>query len=713
MSGLADLKLRTAYRKSSDDIAADFYLPCMHVASRYDRAVGFFNSAIYAIAWPSLKDFVARGAKMRLICSPVLPPGDIAALEQGYSERFEEANAERLRDEIRYMLSMPFLHKPATVLATLVAMGVVDVRIAFMKPTQGHRRLFHDKLGIFSDANDNAVAFKGSMNETWSGLSSDGNLESVDVFLSWADERESTRVNDEAVYFGALWDNKFEIDDITVKEFPKIARDELVSNADAKRWPELVDEICREIEASKKFEGRQTSGERRTLRPHQSSALQEWEKRDRKGIFEHATGSGKTFTAICAIRDSLGRGEIPLVLVPSELLLAQWDKELTAGLADVEPKILRCGAGHVRWKEGGLLGAWSNPGSASPRIILATMQTAASPQFCSGIRRGSHLFMVADEVHRTGSTVHQQLLTLDTGPRLGLSATPRRAGDPEGTAKIFDYFNGVIPPPFTLQDAIKAGTLTPYFYHVSKVSLTDIEQETWDEITVKLRRLAGKKAASKDSSEAAEHHIKRLLIERARILKQAEGKIVATASIFAASYRRGERWIVYCDDLNQLAAVRNALAEIGVETLEYHSAMPGDKAQTIRLFETNGGIVVSIRCLDEGIDIPSVTHALILASSKNPREYIQRRGRVLRTADHKSVAHIHDVIVVPSAPTEGDKEIDPRANILAGEIIRSIEFGKTALNPSAMTDLHRIALGFSNDYISLINSGYEDDDEQQ
>lgn len=709
MSGLASLPLKTDYRKGRDDIAGDFYLPCMRMAERYDRAVGFFNSAIYVIAWPSLKEFVARHGKMRLICSPVLPPRDVEAIEAGYSERFEQENGERLRDDIRYMLTTPYLYKPASVLAALIAIEVIDIRIAFMKKTANHDRLFHDKLGVFHDSFGNALAFKGSMNETWAGLSADGNLESVDVFLSWEDTREATRVRENAAYFEALWDNKFEHDEVTVKKFPDIAKSELLSAADAKRWPELVDEICREIEAAEKFEARQVPGAK-MLRAHQSDALKTWEERGRRGILEHATGSGKTFTAISAIRNALAWREVPLVLVPSELLLEQWHRELTDNLVDLKPQILRCGAGNAKWRDGGLLGAWTRAGVETPRIVLSTMQTAAMPEFRATIRQGNHLFLVADEVHRIGSPNHLHLLDLETGPRLGLSATPRRAGDPEGTAKIFDYFNGIVPPPFTLQDAIKSGALTPYFYHVHTVTLTATEQERWEEITKHIRRLSGQNASAKEKDPASEQHIKRLLIERARVLKQAEGKASEAAAILLASYRRGERWIVYCDDLAQLAAVQAALSAAGLDSTEYHSAMSGDKEQTIRLLEVNGGIVVSIRCLDEGVDIPSVTHALILASSKNPREYIQRRGRVLRRAEGKSVANIHDVLVLPSHMEPPESAEDPRLNIVAGEITRSVEFGKSALNPAAITDLKLIALKFAKDYGSLINAGYEDEE---
>jgi excinuclease UvrABC helicase subunit UvrB len=143
----------------------------------------------------------------------------------------------------------------------------------------------------------------------------------------------------------------------------------------------------------------------------------------------------------------------------------------------------------------------------------------------------------------------------------------------------------------------------------------------------------------------------------------------------------------------------------GIDASEYHSTMSGDRAQTLRLFDHHGGILVSIRCLDEGVDIPSVSHALILASSRNPREFIQRRGRVLRKAEGKSVAFIHDAVVVPLAISDEDPSID----LLAGEMTRAIEFGRNALNPSSITDLERIALRFGLDYDELAGSGYEED----
>jgi hypothetical protein len=434
----------------------------MAAATRYDRAVGFFNSAIYSIAWPSLHDFVIRGGQMRIICSPVLLPDDVEALSQGYLDKVEAAVGTRLREETLRLLKDPFLHKPATVLASLVALNVIDIRIAFLG-SPGSHRLFHDKVGVFVDSEGNRVVFKGSMNETWAALSADGNLESVDVFVSWEEAREAARVDEEVGYFEQLWENRYP--DLRVRPFPEIARRELISSSSGDGWKILVEEICTEMEIAVRLSADGQRPSHRIPRPHQAKALRDWIARGRRGILEHATGSGKTFTALCAVRDALSRAEVPLILVPSELLLTQWEKEIRDTLEDIAPRVLLCGGGNVRWREEALLSAWTRSRDREhPRIVLSTMQTACTEKFRSMLQRGEHLFVVADEVHRLGSPEHSAILTIDSGPRLGLSATPRRAGDPEGTAAICKYFDGIIEPPFTLEDAIRSGALTPYFY---------------------------------------------------------------------------------------------------------------------------------------------------------------------------------------------------------------------------------------------------------
>lgn len=709
MSRLRNHDFKRAYHKPEDDVAEGFYLPAVRASVTYDRAVGFFSSTIFLLAWPSLKEFVAAGGKMRLICSPILSEGDHEALREGYTERAEIEAGRAIAESFRELMATEGLAKPAVVLASLVSAGVIDCKIAWVGDEAGGRpkRLFHDKVGILGDSFGDRLAFKGSMNETWPGLARDGNLESVDVFASWRDEGERLRVIDEADYFEKVWEDKWP--GITVRALPDTARDAIISASDAGRWPEFVDEICLELEQAARWSAESGKSGGRTPRAHQVAALEAWKARGRRGIFKHATGSGKTFTALCAIRDGLSRDEIPLILVPSDLLLKQWNEELRGTFEDLGLQLMVCGGGHARWRDGARLRTWSRPGEGAPRAILATIQTASSDEFRGLIVGGQHLFVIADEVHRLGATSASQLLTLDTGARLGLSATPERAGDPEGTALILDYFEGIVPPPFGLEDAIKAGALTPYAYNVHTVALQDDERADWIKATDEFRRLyARSMAGGGDGSDSLSARLKLLLIRRARIVKGARAKIALAGRILADAYRPGQRWIVYCDDQDQLAEVKRSIAQSGVDDVyEYHSAMIGDRARTLEVFGERGGVVVSIRCLDEGVDIPSVTHALILASSKNPREFIQRRGRVLRRSPGKALAHLHDVIVAP----EADDEDAMGGSILKGELARAIEFGGHAVNPGAVADLRRLAAAAGFDWASLTENGFELDNE--
>lgn len=708
MGALRDLPLKKAYHKPEDDIASAFYLPAIASATRYDRAVGFFSSSIYLLAWPSLREFVAAGGRMRLICSPVLSDDDHAALREGYSDRADAEAGARIRDDFARLLADPGLTRPARVLASLVALGVIDCKLAWIGDTAGGRprRLFHDKIGLLSDG-ENEIVFKGSMNETWPGLSLDGNLESVDVFVSWGGEREQERIADERAYFDRLWNNTWP--GVVTMPLPTSAQADIIAAAEAGRWPEFVDEICLELEQASGWSPEAARPGGRVPRAHQVKALDAWVDAGRRGIFEHATGSGKTFTAICAANDAFRRDEIPLVLVPSELLFEQWKAQLQQAFGARGLELLLCGAGHAGWKQGALLRGWTQPSivPGPPRAVLATVQTASSAGFLNLCEGGDHLFLIADEVHRLGAEGARRILTLDTGARLGLSATPERAGDPDGTAAILDYFYGIVPPPFGITEAIESGALTPYAYSVHPIYLDAEEQARWQKLTDEYRRLYARAEASGDADEGGvAARLKMLLIRRARIVKAARDKVDTAVRVIRAHRRKGQRWIVYCDDQVQLAATQGALRAAGIdEVYEYHSAMAGDRARTLDRFNALGGIIVSIRCLDEGVDIPTVSHALILASSRNPREFIQRRGRVLRRAEGKTLAYLHDVIVAPHASDEGDGN-----SILAGEIARAIEFGSHAINPASVTDLKLLAQSIGLDWRTA-SGGFEIDDE--
>jgi superfamily II DNA or RNA helicase len=700
---------KTAYNKVENDIAEEFYLPCMRVASHYDRISGYFGSTIYIIAWDALREFILNQGKIRIICSPYISDEDHEAMDKGYSARNNEILATSIKEEVQSLLSSPSLSAPAQLLAYLVSTNVVDVKIAVVGDTSNAsvKRLFHDKVGVFYDRKGNSVGFRGSMNETYKGLSSDGNIESIDVFPNWVGDRDKSRVEDAQSMFERLWANL--VDDVTVYDFPSAVKDILREKAKDCNWQKLLDEIKVTERASQKWKPDKRPGTK-TPRPHQINALEAWLKNGRRGIFEHATGSGKTFTAICAIRDALERHETILVLVPSRDLLKQWYSEIRETIVGLDIFYLLCGDGNNEWKQPGSLFSWTSSRKNQYKIILATMDTACSSLFLQNIAQGEHLFLVADEMHRLGSPKRRQALTLTTGARLGLSATPYRYGDPAGTAALFEYFGGIIPPPFTLEDAINSGVLTRYFYHPQKLSLTVIEQQAWNEISTDISKLIARSGVKegKGSDIFSNPQLQRLLIKRARIVKNASGKVPLAIDILRKNYSYGQKWIIYCDNITQLKSVLIGATHAGFDTYEYYAEMLGDRETTLSYFENNGGVLVSIKCLDEGVDIPSTTHALILASSQNPREFIQRRGRILRKAPNKYFAHLYDAITIPEI---SDSDTDKSLSIITAELSRAIQFGQSAENPACITDLKNIAIDFQIDYNSLKDGGIEDDEE--
>lgn len=686
---LSTLDLRTEYRSGKEDPVSLFYKPCLLESSSYKRAVGYFKSSVYLVIGPSILEFAKNGGKIRLICSPELSQQDVDGIAAGYRDRRDVVQA-RLIDDIDKLLAEHTTAYQTRVLASLIAFGALDIKVAVPSESRG---IYHEKIGIFSDGLGNRVSFKGSANETWSGWHRDGNFESIEVFCSARGGRESERVTKHEEHFDELWSERDKV--IDVFAFPDKALTKLTNSAlgdimSVLPAPETVHEVFK-----------------RAPLPHQTDALLAWKKNGCRGILEHATGSGKTFTAIIALKEHSAAGKPSIVLVPSQLLLEQWAEELNAEIPGAA--ILVAGGGHSGWRRPERLQGMTAPDrSFGGRITLAMMKTAASDTFRAGIIESSDLMVVADEVHQTGSTFNSKFYAINAGPRLGLSATPTRYGDPEGTLKMLEYFNGIVPPPFTLADAIAHGRLVQYEYFPHALNLTASEADEWKKISLEIRTEMARQKEDDKGHKALSERAKMLLIKRSRIAKKAAKKVEIAREVVKKHYVEGEHWLIYCEDSNQLAAVRDALKDDGYSPIEYHSGMVADRHSTLDWFKTFGGLLVSIRCLDEGVDIPAISHALILASSQNPRQFIQRRGRVLRKSDGKHFAVIHDAIVLPvSLETEPDQ-----TSLLKAEMLRSIEFASHAVNKMGAAELRDIAtkLGFEPDV--MIYSGIEEEDEE-
>ncbi|WP_213956745.1 MULTISPECIES: DEAD/DEAH box helicase family protein [unclassified Variovorax] len=686
-SDFPDLALDGHYRTGERDPVTGFYKPCLDVAVTYDRAVGYFRSSIFAIIGQPFLDFARRGGKARFICSPSITDEDAEAIASGYIQRDKMVERAVSRD-IDTLLSDPAAAHRARLLATFIKFGALDIRIAIRSGGNG---IYHEKIGVFKDDFGHQVSFLGSANETWSAWHAAGNHESIEVFRSWLPADE-VRVQSHQKIFDLLW--KGETPGVDTIEFPEAQRRKLLTVA----APGLDDPEIASHDA--------TGSRRRRLLPHQATAICAWEKAGRRGVFEHATGSGKTFTAIEAMKKHLGTGEPVIVLVPSQLLHEQWKKEILEEIPDVS--VLMVGGGHVKWKERGRLRSHTSHGLGMNRVVIATMQSASTDAFINGLAQGAHLLIVADEIHQIGSPKNSLALAIQSGASLGLSATPIRYGDPEGTQRILDRFGPVIPPPITLQDAIAAGRLVNYEYFPHAVHLNEDESELWKKLTKQIS-FELSKAKKANGSGGLTDKAKMLLIQRSRIAKKARVKTGLAAGVIKKEFQEGQSWLVYCEDSGQLDEMLSKLRDEGLRPLEYHSNMSGEKAESLAWFKKFGGVLVSIKCLDEGVDIPAVSHAFILASSQNPRQFIQRRGRVLRKSVGKDLAVIHDAIVVPVDPQSESEQI----SLLKAEMVRALEFADSALNKGAGAELRRIALDMGIDPSPEGQAAIEEDQDEE
>jgi superfamily II DNA or RNA helicase len=619
---------------------------------------------------------------MRLLCAPELLEEDFAAIRRGLELR-EAVNQAVLR-EIEKTLQHPLTRPRLELLANLVANGNLDVRF-IARPDQSG--IFHDKVGIFSDREGDTISFTGSINETWRAWHPLGNHESFEVFSSWGSE--ASRVTDHQTYFQSLWLARephmevFAPDDLVLDSLLRFADPDPLEALKRPRSPH--------------------EGPPRRLFDHQSASLADWRERGRRGILKHATGSGKTLTALHGAADWLAENKPVLVIVPSTLLLEQWLEEIDMELGFMDPSVVAVGGGHEDWRKKGLLTPHIAP-EGGPRVTVATMQTACTDGFLSRVKDPSALLLIADEVHRLGATEYGRVMEIAAPARLGLSATPERAGDRAGTERLFSYFGPVLDPEFSIRDAIDAGRLCPYEYRPATVALTLEEEDAWIAQTKKIQS-AYAQEADDIARGGMSDYLKHLLIRRARIAKKAHLKETSAVELIVREARPEHHWLVYCEDRSQLAAILGKLRDIGVDAMEYHSSMEGDQQATLDRFRREGGVLVSIRCLDEGVDIPSVSHALILASSRNYRQFVQRRGRVLRVAPGKHHATLFDLLVLPASAGR-EEAFD---GLVLGEILRARVFAQDALNYGALGFLKAVCIRLGLDEDNLLRNGLEDD----
>ena len=406
---------------------------------------------------------------------------------------------------------------------------------------------------------------------------------------------------------------------------------------------------------------------------------------DYKSLFAMATGTGKTLTSLFAADEICCRKKIEsiLIIVPLKDLVDQWENDVRKYFSGLVVTI-RSG---IEWKERiselSILRMLHKDSAKEKVVVITTYDSFLinDSRIISAI--GEDSLIIADEVHKFGAASYSQKLPELIPYRIGLSATPKRPYDERGTKVVFDYFcPSDNPYVFGIQEAIKANMLCHYNYYPIIVMLSDSEMTAYEVISEKISKVA---SFAKEANEEDEY-LQQLLKERHRIIERAENKKEAFLKLMDEELRKYvNKTIVFCPDgvddsgqdilLNYKTELWNNVRKRG-KIIRMNEYVQGTEKKVLDAFAVGGiDIVFAKQRLNEGIDIPSARRAIFVASSTSEREFIQRRGRVLRKAPGKQLAEIFDFIVVPP-----DDLSSKGSSIVNNEINRAMDFAMTADN---------------------------------
>lgn len=684
---LTSLELASRYRRDKDNLLQAFYLPCLRQSQHYWRAAGYFSSGILQASTADLLDLASRGGTVRIVASPNLSEEDVAEIRAAYSRR-DEVIARAIGRTIEQAENNADEEAALGILGFLISRSVLDIKIAVVDDGSGQLGLYHEKFGLFVDKAENFVAFSGSANESYNGLVS--NFESINVFRSWVDV-DHFRAAEHYEDFLTLWNDQ--TDYLRVLDFPTAAKHRLIQSY--KRTRAAGDAVSVTISPLQTGYGIPEMPRTVTIRDYQKDAIRSWAGAGGRGILAMATGTGKTFTALALttqIQQTLSSSGRPLAVVvtcPFTNLVDQWAREAEQfGIVPV-----KCYRSKGIWQPRAqqVVDALSR-GSVSFGMFITTNDTLRSEAFqllMNGLTMDT--LFIADEVHNLGAQFNAAALPQHIKMRLGLSATPERWFDELGTSRLLDYFGEPVYR-LTLSDAIRLKALTPYNYYPVLVHLNDEELHSYIELSEQIQR-AG--SISNDDNEALDDNptLKMLLIKRARLLTGAQNKLDTLANQLRP-FTQTTHNLIYCaegypgsddDTPSEYRHIEQALKIVGIDLgmradIFTSDTNHEDRERMLQRFASgNVQALLAMRCLDEGVDIPVARRAFILASSSNPRQFIQRRGRILRRAEHKDFAEIYDFVVVPPA-SQIEQHFSYERAILRGELRRVVEFANMAEN---------------------------------
>ena len=645
---LKDLDIKLSYISCGEEnIAKSFLVPALKHTKRYRRSVGFFSSGVFGPIIDGIVALSRNGGKIELIASPQLSDEDKKAISLGYQKRKEIIESAFSRDFMKELDSLD--DAKLQLLVTLIANDTLDIKIAVTESTG----IYHDKLGILEDFDGNIVVFYGSANESLSGYQN--NYEKIRVVKSWV-VAEVESIEDECNEFQALWDgtNPF----VKTYDYNESAKANIL-----------------EVINNRKSSGEKTVSVPIKLRDYQEEAINAWINNDYHGFYVMATGTGKTWTAIFSAKLLVEKHPAMIVIcAPYKHLVKQWADDVEKAFPDA--KLIMVSSENPTWETQiaqEIIRKQYKPNNQI--IIISTIASFKMDRFTNVISRSNEdKLLIVDEAHRFTDRSDELKETFQY--MLGLSATPFSGTSAHKGLELMEWFGGQV---FNLpiENALERGFLVPYNYYPIYVYATEDEEGKFKYHTQKIL------SCFKNNKCINPDLLVKSLRNRLRVISMAEEKTTRIDEIINCVVEK-DHFVVYCGDgrlfdansgkeLRHIQAIKRVLTAHGFKASQFTATENmTDRMELVDAFNKQEiSALAAIRCLDEGINIPSIKSALILSSNDDYREFVQRRGRILRTYGNKEFANIYDVIALPSYDMQGWAKIELR---------RFHEYARLALN---------------------------------
>lgn len=715
-----------------------FFSEALCNSTQFDIKLGFFSSSAINILSDGFATFLYNGGQMRMVINDVLSVEDQQAFMVGEIDvmipYFDLQNIQ----EIKRTLSERDKHF-FECLSWLVRNERLEIKIVAPKCGDG---IAHSKCGVFTDGL-NRVAFEGSCNFSRTALidnlesitafcdwDGQGDICKIDDIAE--DFERTFSGNDDSVLYLKADEVKAGIaTNFEQKDLASLLKDEqnLISRRLVDNLPINVQAVLNK--AKRKVESIidrieiQSVHDNKTEIPHfpfdeprayQKQAYENWKNNGQKGLFAMATGTGKTLTSLNCLLNIYQKFHFykALILVPTITLVDQWEEECERFHFR---HIIKVSSKNPNWKSEidaiKLKEDFSISNEEPSFIIIATYASfAREPIFQELVgfskKTCRQMLLIADEAHNMGSgRILDRLSGVKFLRRIGLSATPERQFDDVGNRAIMDFFgcqNGYTFE-YSMQEAIDNGFLCRYKYYPHLVRLNDSEMNEYLRISLQLAKFYN---SDSDSFPMSDDILKRLLLKRKRIVHKAKNKEEIFREIVMNRYsEKGNlkytlvyvpegakpddntsdmfdmsETVVNDDYTDSLIDTYTQIVQEVSKTTTVKKFISDVKGRSEILDKYAKGeieVLTSMKCLDEGVDVPRSEMAIFCASTGNPRQFIQRRGRILRKHPDKHMAIIHDLVVAPEI-SRGQENYNMERSLLKGELKRVRDFAVLSEN---------------------------------